>query len=95
MVSPAFESRPSAGPASHVHLSREQRQILLRAARSEDGRFVIQGLGPVAMAGLASIVLSLQRAHLVNTNIHFRRSQQTNFIPVEITDAGRRALAAG
>jgi len=56
------------------------------------GRFSITGLPHREMAGMASIVLRLQRFGLVNTKLDYSQNQQPDLIPVEITDAGRQAL---
>jgi hypothetical protein len=78
-------------PASlHPH----EREILQRAVDA-GGSYTIEGLPLRDMVKAASAVLELQRVRLVTSTIVFGPSRQPEKIPVEITDAGRRALAAG
>jgi hypothetical protein len=65
----------------------------LQAAADAGGRYSITGLPLREMNRAAGVVLTMQRAGLVRTTIHFE-DQQPQVIPVEITAEGRRVLKA-
>lgn len=65
---------------------------MLKAAISAGGRYSIEGLPLRDMVRTADTVLTMRTAGFVKSTIHFE-DKQPKIIPVEITDAGRRALA--
>jgi hypothetical protein len=67
---------------------------ILQAAADAGGRYAIEGLPLRDMVRAANLVLTMQSAGFVKTTIHFE-DKQPKFIPVEITDAGRRVLKSG
>jgi hypothetical protein len=78
---------------SGLELPCEERQILERAA-ALGGCLAVEGLSPEEMVHAASMVLTLQTHGLLIVRIAFNGTKQPQQIGAELTDEGRKWLAA-
>ena len=68
-------------------------RALLNNCVANHGRYSIHGLPLAGMVDAVRLVLGMEAAGLVNSKVHYLPGSEPDLIVIEITDAGRRALA--